>query len=183
VRHDARARAELRGEAWAELDVQRGHQVQRNDGRLRHVGGEALQLGTAAKRGLRSLRIWRLELGDSPMLWKELFAERPVFTLGVIGLIAQTLLFLGVLIPAVVIFINRMRYGGGGMFEELEIYVIGVGTTVACVGFLVVAVRAASSVTAERERQTWDVLMSTPIDPWEVVRAVCMPCVESCCFS
>jgi ABC-type transport system involved in multi-copper enzyme maturation permease subunit len=126
--------------------------------------------GTPAKRGRLSLRVWRPELGDSPMLWKELFAERPVFTLGVIGLIAQALLFLGVLIPALVIFVNRMNTTNRGMIDELEIYVIGVGTTVACVGLLAVAVRAASSVTAERERQTWDVLMSTPIDPWEVVR-------------
>jgi ABC-type transport system involved in multi-copper enzyme maturation permease subunit len=104
------------------------------------------------------------------MLWKELFAERPVFTLGVIGLIAQWLLFLGVLVPALFIFIKRLTSGSGGFVDELQIYVMLVGTTVACVGLLTVAVRAASSVTAERERQTWDVLMSTPIEPWEVVR-------------
>jgi ABC-type transport system involved in multi-copper enzyme maturation permease subunit len=127
-------------------------------------------LGTAARRGRGSFRLWRPELGDSPMLWKELFAERPVFTLGVIGLIAQALLFLGVVIPAVVIFVNRVGSGSGGFVDELQIYVMLVGTTVACVGLLAVAVRAASSVTAERERQTWDVLMSTPIEPWEVVR-------------
>ena len=127
-------------------------------------------LGTGAKRGRLSLRIWRPVLGDSPMLWKELFAERSVFTLGVIGLIAQVLLFLGVLIPALVIFVNTLRTGRSGFMDELQVYVIGVGTTVACVGLLSVAVRAASSVTSERERQTWDVLMSTPIDPWEVVR-------------
>jgi ABC-type transport system involved in multi-copper enzyme maturation permease subunit len=126
---------------------------------------------TAAKRGRLSLRVWRPELGDSPMLWKELFAERPVVTMGVIGLIAQVLLFIGVLIPAVVMFVTRMRAGSPSAFvDELKLYVIGVGTTVACVGLLSVAVRAASSVTAERQRQTWDVLMSTPIDPWEVVR-------------
>jgi ABC-type transport system involved in multi-copper enzyme maturation permease subunit len=46
---------------------------------------------------------------------------------------------------------------------------MGVGTLITSVGLLMVSVRAAASVTAERERHTWDVLISTPIEPWQII--------------
>ncbi len=125
--------------------------------------------GATRRERRHMFRLWRPELGDSPVLWKELFAERPLATLGVTGLIAQWLLCLGVLVPAVVIFLRDYRNNQRTSFSDLHIYVLIVGTLVGCLALLMVAVRAAGSVTSERERQTWDVLLSTPLEPWEIV--------------
>ncbi len=42
---------------------------------------------------------------------------------------------------------------------------------IACAGGMAIAARAASSITSERERQTWDSLVSTPIEARDLVWA------------
>jgi ABC-type transport system involved in multi-copper enzyme maturation permease subunit len=122
-----------------------------------------------AHRARRAIRLLRLPMGDMPVLWKELFAERPALSLGIIGLIAQTLLFLAAIGPGVWIFVLAVTGHRAGYFDELHWYVTVVGTAVSCVGLLMVAVHAAGSISVERERQTWDGLLSTPIEPSQII--------------
>ena len=125
--------------------------------------------GNPSRRFRGGWRLWRPRLGELPILWKELFAERWVFSLGVVGTFAQALLFLGVLVPGGYLFFTSLTQTAPLFIDEFQIFVIGVGTTVACVGLLTTAVRAATSVTSERERQTWDILISTPLEPLELI--------------
>jgi ABC-type transport system involved in multi-copper enzyme maturation permease subunit len=59
-----------------------------------------------------------------------------------------------------------MSYSGQGNLRAMEwnIYVRTVGTLVACVLLLAVAVRAAGSITGERQKQTLDALLTTPLE-------------------
>jgi ABC-type transport system involved in multi-copper enzyme maturation permease subunit len=58
------------------------------------------------------------------------------------------------------------RFGG-----EMNTWVRGVGTAVACLMLLGVAVRAAGGVSGERERQTFDSLLTSPLESREILFA------------
>ena len=45
------------------------------------------------------------------------------------------------------------------------------GTSLACAALLVIMIRAAGSITAEKERDTWVSLVSTPVTPREIIWA------------
>jgi ABC-type transport system involved in multi-copper enzyme maturation permease subunit len=123
--------------------------------------------GPRRKRMRTSWR-WRRRppVSDRPMLWKEMFgglrlsADWP-------GRIALGLMVGGSFAPA--IWIGYYVY-----FEPLVIdnelpawmnaYVRGVGTIVACGCLLGIALRASGSVTGERERQTWESVLITPLE-------------------
>src|SRR5262249_4016973 len=100
-----------------------------------------------------------------PMVWKELFAE-PGFRLNAFGRIVVGVLVLASFIwPTIMFYIvlteNRPV---DWMSDGMNAFVRVIGTMVACVLLLGVAVRAASAVGVERDRQTLDALYTTPLD-------------------
>jgi ABC-type transport system involved in multi-copper enzyme maturation permease subunit len=137
------------------------------------------ETGEPARRTRPVLRLgWRPRLGRFPMIWKEVFADRGL-RLHWFGRLVLVLLVLASFVPVVVIgymFLEGtldepFRFFGGrsdpweALAENTQLWVVRVaGTCVACLLCLAVAVRASSSVSIERDRQTFDGLLTTPLD-------------------
>jgi ABC-type transport system involved in multi-copper enzyme maturation permease subunit len=133
------------------------------------------QHAKAEKVRRRGWRLLRPALGDRPMLWKELYTESAAARTGLVARIATALLFLGVLALTGYMFwqsvADRSHHSYEPTFELYIGYASGIGVALACCGLLMVASRAASSVTSERDRDCWVSLLSTPLEPGEIVWA------------
>jgi ABC-type transport system involved in multi-copper enzyme maturation permease subunit len=120
-------------------------------------------------------------VGAYPFLWKEVFAEGwPRFNL--VGRAVVVLLVLLSLAPTPILLYLWLDHGlnswGGGagawdaLSEPMNLWQVRLaGTVVACLLLLAVAVRAAGSVSGERDRQTLDGLLTTPADSDEILFA------------
>jgi ABC-type transport system involved in multi-copper enzyme maturation permease subunit len=121
----------------------------------------------------------RPRVGNEPILWKEIFVESGA-RLNWFGWNIVILLVLASLLPTgfiVAEFINERRqppqtgpwryYSDPWrrMADEMNaIQVRTIGTLVACLLLLAVAVRAAGTISGERDRQTLDALLTSPLD-------------------
>jgi ABC-type transport system involved in multi-copper enzyme maturation permease subunit len=115
-------------------------------------------------------------VGERPMYWKELYIER-VGSLGRFGK------WLGLLIVVVLL-------GGSTVFAALELYYLFVrrdpswqdyitrqmsswiGDSAGFIGFLLqwaIGLRAAVAISSERERGSWDALLTSPLEGGEIV--------------
>jgi ABC-type transport system involved in multi-copper enzyme maturation permease subunit len=118
----------------------------------------------------------RPHIGERPMLWKEVFAERGL-TVNKVGRAIIVLIVLGSLLPAVFIvgffFVDQGSTATSGasrllvrswddLGNPMNSWVRAVGTLVACLTLVGVGVRAAGSFSGEKERQTLDSLLATP---------------------
>lgn len=152
--------------------------------RLRRVyqreGGRGGRLfAFASRRSLRILR--RPECGDDAMLWKERYVSRSSLLsrgvaafvyLGVVGLLAYGTIQLGE--PA----FQELRQNGYGYSsgsyhnrQDMNVYLrLMIALTYACWA-IGVASTASSCLTSEREEDTWISLLTTPLTPWEILRA------------
>jgi ABC-type transport system involved in multi-copper enzyme maturation permease subunit len=116
---------------------------------------------------------------DHPILWKELHAERGSrFTRGgVVMYIVSILIFLSPLAFMVYHHFFDDRGGQARTMEQLQrdfadsmnAYLRIVGTAVSCFLLLGVAIRAAGSVGSERDRQTMDSLLSSPLTNQDIL--------------
>jgi ABC-type transport system involved in multi-copper enzyme maturation permease subunit len=107
----------------------------------------------------------RPSVADRPILWKELYAER-IFRLGSAGqTVAFTFTFLTLLLLGYLLVLSLAAATSAG---SLSIFTHGlarfVGTGLACVLLLAIAIRAAGSFTSERERGTLDGLLMIDLD-------------------
>jgi ABC-type transport system involved in multi-copper enzyme maturation permease subunit len=116
---------------------------------------------------------WRPRLGKWPMLWKELFAGSAALHLGMLGRVAVLLLFAGATAPAFLIFWDEIttRQIRNGIPNQLVGTSIAIVTLLECAALLVVATRAAGSITSEKERDSWLTLVSTTLTPSEIIWA------------
>jgi ABC-type transport system involved in multi-copper enzyme maturation permease subunit len=151
--------------------------------RLRRVGLKEASGGSAAQTW--GTRLWgRPEVGTQPMLWKEIFAE-PGVRFGWLGRsIIAMLIFLSLLPVAFIlyfVFERGTRYGNAleDLGHAMNVYVRIVGTLVACLTLLAVAVRAAGCLSGERDRQTMDGLLTTPLDGAAILFAKWAGCLAS----
>jgi ABC-type transport system involved in multi-copper enzyme maturation permease subunit len=113
---------------------------------------------------------WRPRPGRHPLLWKEVWAE-PGLTFNWFGKAILLLIILASIVPALWLagdFLIRGADFWNSHIPELansvNVWVRVVGTLVACLTLLGVAVRAASSISGEHDRQTYDSLLTAPID-------------------
>ncbi|MBL8799012.1 MAG: ABC transporter permease subunit [Planctomycetia bacterium] len=121
---------------------------------------------------------WRIfgrpGVGNQPMLWKEIFAE-PGLRFRWLGKIMLGILVLLSFLPICFIFLEFYRSAAwmNGVnynwrreqfHEAMNVFVRSVGTIVASLGLLAVAVRAAGSLSGERDKQTLDGLLTSPLD-------------------
>lgn len=131
--------------------------------------------GTAKKAPLAVRMVGRPPIGDQPMLWKEIFAE-PRMHFGWLGRIAVTALVVASFLPVpfMVAAYFRRRSAGimwSGFADEMNTWARIVGTGVSCLMLLAVAVRAAGTIHGERDRQTFDALLTTPLRNGQILLA------------
>jgi ABC-type transport system involved in multi-copper enzyme maturation permease subunit len=136
------------------------------------------------RRGLR--RGWVPRLDDRPMLWKELYIER-VGTLGRAGRWIGGFLVLCLIL-------GSLRLAGYAAWGSLVDYdsswadwamlesafwfgnsanFVGSRGSAMVIGFLIqwaIGLRAAVTISSERERGTWDALLMSPLEGTEIVR-------------
>jgi ABC-type Na+ efflux pump permease subunit len=113
---------------------------------------------------------WRPRPGRRPLLWKEVWAE-PGLTFNWFGKAILLLIVLASFVPAVWLAADFVRRSGDSweftvpqLARPINVWVRVVGTLVACLTLLGVAVRAASSISGERDRQTFDSLLTAPVE-------------------
>src|SRR5581483_7970470 len=63
--------------------------------------------------------------------------------------------------------------------RAMNIYLRTVGTLIACLMLLSVSVRAAGSVSGERDRQTMDSLLTSPLDSHSILLGKCIGSIAS----
>src|SRR5262249_7207717 len=101
-----------------------------------------------------------------PMVWKELFIDAGIHR-GPVGMLLTGLLVALVLWPAVHVvywYGSPWPPGTDSRFMDLvNLWVRGLTMVLGCLMLLQVAVHAAGSVSGERERQTLDGLLATPL--------------------
>lgn len=125
----------------------------------------------APKRGSRfretSWRLWRPPVGTNAMIWKEVFAEQSISGLGLIGRIVIAFLFMGILAPVGRQFFRVLQ--GLSRPEDFQELIAVLTTVMGSLYLLVLAARSSTSVTIEKERQSWETLVSTPLSGWDIV--------------
>lgn len=135
---------------------------------LRRSALEAAPVVVKPRKAQRRF-LTRLGIDSQPIMWKEIvFDQGMSFTWA--GRVIVVLIVLCSFVPALweigkILFHSwrgAMVYIGSG--EAINLWVRQVGTLVACLTILGVAVRAAGSVSGEKERQTYDSLACTPIE-------------------
>jgi ABC-type transport system involved in multi-copper enzyme maturation permease subunit len=143
--------------------------------RLRTV---ALRQASGPARAISRRGRWRrrVSVSDRPMVWKEVRIE-PGLQLNWVGRIAVGLLVVVSFIPPVWIVLESWKDNDPtSLLSDLwasswaiNTWVRSVGTLVACLTLLGVAFRASGSVTGERDRQTLDSLLTSPLDTAEML--------------
>ncbi len=118
-------------------------------------------------------------VGNYPMIWKEVHAERG-FRLHIVLRILFVLLVILSILPLLGIFIyfldnnlygNRFYYRDpwSMLGEEVNHYVRVVGAMVGVLGLVGVMVRAATAVRGEREKDTFDAILTSPMSGEEIL--------------
>jgi len=147
--------------AWSTLSIRRVYR--------KSVGSGAPKERARWFAGIRR----RPQLGARPMIWKEMFAETAAINVGRIGRVILALLFAASVIPPywmLIAFSNQGPYRGPSYLRlEISAYVSVMTAILMHGALLIIMVRAAGSITAERERDSWLTLISTPLTPAEIV--------------
>jgi ABC-type Na+ efflux pump permease subunit len=137
---------------------------------LREVVQRRVRTKGAVLRARRRPRV-----GRYPMIWKEVFAEGGL-RLNSLGRVVAGVLVCTGFLPAIIIVYVYFDGSFGGrmtwreMGEAMNAFQMRfVGTTVAVLMLLAVVVRAAGSVLSERERHTFDELLTTRLTNREIL--------------
>lgn len=137
--------------------------------------GEQLPDAELAKSPVPQVRVRgsrRAVSEDSPMLWKELLAEHAQSSMGLAGRIVLSLAVLMIVGTSLISFGFYLSVGSsldaGAAFQS---FVAVMATLVICGTLLLLAARGATSITIEKERDTWTALLGTPLEPAEIILA------------
>jgi ABC-type transport system involved in multi-copper enzyme maturation permease subunit len=139
-----------------------------------------LRLLSGEDRNRRRRRRWVVPpvSDERPMIWKEMFIER-VSPLGRFGKWAGIVIFLALIVVST-------GYGGmvvyntwwrtqpaepGGYADQIGDAIAGSAVLIGYLIQLSIALRAAVAITSERERSTWDGLLTSPLEAREIVLA------------
>jgi ABC-type transport system involved in multi-copper enzyme maturation permease subunit len=150
--------------------------------RLRSVAlRETVYLSPRGTRKVTHLPRRLRAIGATPMLWKEIVAEGHL-RLNVLGRIITGVLvgasFLPIIIIIYLYFDNPNSFGWGRSNPWVEVskainaaQIRFVGTVVGCLLWLAIVVRASGSISGERDRDTLDNLLTTPLPSSEILYA------------
>jgi ABC-type transport system involved in multi-copper enzyme maturation permease subunit len=131
----------------------------------------------------------RVPIGDSAMLWKELTYEQNINELFPTGLWKEMraptggILFVCLLLACCCTGLlsrdgSLLAYHvGEGLMEVGNLFIRSLGAPLCCVAFFVVALRAGGSISREREQQTLEGLLMTPLDREEILFAKLLGCI------
>jgi len=125
------------------------------------------QSGKVEKRR-RHFQLFRPTIGDRPLAWKELFAARTSSRLGSIGRIAVLVLICCVIGSALYGYPEALGAQNWRLNNYLGLLVF-LATAFSCGMLLLLAARAAALITSEKERDTWDSLLSSPLTGGEIL--------------
>ncbi len=132
-----------------------------------HLGQVA---ATASKKQIAFATRGR-PVGDWPIPWREMRGNRRVGRWAIERVVSR--LFIGLLAVGVFALFWKMRgihYGGGGQPQTEFVGIARAAMMVLTdVVLVLIALRSASSITTERERETWLTLLSTPLTAREFV--------------
>jgi hypothetical protein len=146
--------------AWATLAVRRVH--------LRESGRGSVSKPKRAEAKPWFWR-WRPSLGNNAMLWKEAFAPTAKTKLGFIGMAANVIVVAVALAWTGYMF---FQVATAGAFFDPEDYFIYSAIFTGIIGsglLLLLAARASSLFSLEKERDTWISLLSTPLTGKDIV--------------
>jgi ABC-type transport system involved in multi-copper enzyme maturation permease subunit len=129
------------------------------------------EAGKAARKRGRRRPLFRGEIGDKPMYWKELYSEPGSLRLGMLGCLLLALIFIVVCATTICFFFTSLGQPSAQNGESYCYYATGMSTFLCCCGLLLLIARAAGSITSERERDCWTSLISTPLEPGEIIKA------------
>ena len=133
-----------------------------------HLGAS----GAAAKAASAPLfRRRRPAVGDWPVLWKEMHSARTARRFGVVGTFAALAISVTIIGLAAWQIWSAIydNHGWRSPMEDYMAFALPMSTFVASVILLVIAARAAAAITHEKERDTWDSLLCTPLTPTEII--------------
>jgi ABC-type transport system involved in multi-copper enzyme maturation permease subunit len=147
--------------------------------RLRAIALREQVLPATPRLRVSAGRFKQRGIGTFPLLWKEIFIEGGL-RLNTLGRIVTALLILGSFLPTAIAlyfyFDGEIRtwwekswFSGSRFINIFQLRMMGTG--VACLLWLPVVVRAAGSISGERDRNTLDSLLTTRLSPAEIVFA------------
>ncbi len=145
--------------------------VPRSDGQAGRLVGFVTSPAKKRVTAARRPPVW-----NACMMWKELFVERSL-RLGIIGEVLMSYFALALLFPVLVVtgvaLLNRLSQSGA--FENTQeianLYIRWIGSLVALLIYIGIATRACNSVTSERDRNTLESLLATPLEVPEILFA------------
>jgi ABC-type transport system involved in multi-copper enzyme maturation permease subunit len=111
----------------------------------------------------------RPTVGQAPMIWKEVHIESRIKGGWLVWIVAGLLMLLTIGSGVAVVGAYFWEISEGHdlplreLFQAMNIWFRIAGTGVACLMLLMVGVRASTAITSERERDTFDALITTPI--------------------
>jgi ABC-type transport system involved in multi-copper enzyme maturation permease subunit len=127
----------------------------------------------------RRMQFFRGQIGDHPMLWKEVFVEHGFARLGRWTGALLALMFVALCGLTIYWYVeyegaNALRPG-----DAFCHYANVASTALSCCGLLLLTARAAGSISAEKDRDSWTSLISTPLTGREMVKAKILGCICS----
>lgn len=143
---------------------------------LRQAYGRTRRAGVAL--------LGRPPVGDLPMLWKELNVEGGM-RLNWLASIVLSLLILASIAPGLAVLFRGIFEGmvAGEIdvwfTQSMNVWVRMAGGLVMFLFLLGVALRSSTVISNERERQTWDTLMTSPLSAGSILGAKFLGCVFS----
>jgi ABC-type transport system involved in multi-copper enzyme maturation permease subunit len=123
----------------------------------------------ARKRWGKVRKRW-IGVGNYPMLWREIIVERG-FRFSIWGKLLRGGLVSGSFVPLLLIYLNPGFGPPSALIGAIGFWSRMMGALAACALLIAVAVRASTSISGERDRQTADNLLTTPLDSTTILRA------------
>ena len=133
------------------------------------------QTGGQTRKRLLGRR-WAPAVSDRPMLWKELYIESK----GSLGMMSRwlTRLFVTLLAAGGTVVLGFVAWnffhGTGGLPPAVETIAMILAATATYVVWLIewaTGLRAAGVITGERQRSTWDAILTSPLEGREIITA------------
>jgi ABC-type transport system involved in multi-copper enzyme maturation permease subunit len=122
----------------------------------------ALRREASAVSHGRILKPLRPQIGDRPILWKELFTNSRRYGLGRLIRVCMTVVGWGALLWMLWALAISDMGAAPGQRTPFRTFVTIVEPPLVCIALLGIVLRAATSIAGERERGTWDSVLLTP---------------------
>jgi hypothetical protein len=138
---------------------------------LRPVALRQMSSSKVRRRNVLGIRFRRPPVGDLPMVWKELHIEGGMRLHWVVWLVVLALMAVTFLPAYFIIDPLFTGHRGPDIATGMNVWARTMTALVGCLTLLAVAARAATSISGERDRQTLDGLLTTPMTATQILAA------------